>query len=341
MRDLGFVRHSTRGVYLCGAVAVVMAVAGTASAGLLPGNFFTNSDMETETLNVPHRPEGPTTNSFAWYWHHSLWAGWNAPGDPVLSGAHSLRLVDEVADPNGGPFEDPNGPVPAQDGTLQQQEFRSHATDIPLLDPNDPDPVFSTARATKLYFRWNWNYEVLSGSTPEFVMNVRFSNSPNFSLDLGAPLGDNFTVVTGSSNGLWEEVTVGLDVPAGARTFDILFLTEGSPDALGFMFIDDVSVSTIAPLLDGDYNADGFVGIEDLNLVLGNWNLIVTPGNLLQGDGFDDPLNPGFIGIEDLNIVLGNWNAGTPPPPGSVVPEPTTLALLGLGGVAMLKRRRA
>ncbi len=101
---------------------------------------------------------------------------------------------------------------------------------------------------------------------------------------------------------------------------------------------DYFTYSTVLASLDGDYNGDGFVGIEDLNLVLGNWNLIVTPGNLLQGDGFDDPLNPGFIGIEDLNIVLGNWNAGTPPPPGSVVPEPTTLALLGLGGVALLRR---
>ncbi len=102
---------------------------------------------------------------------------------------------------------------------------------------------------------------------------------------------------------------------------------------LGYLF---------GPPLDGDYNGDGFVGIEDLNLVLSNWNDTITPaGDLSQGDGFDDPLNPGFIGIEDLNIVLGNWNAGTPPPPGSVVPEPATLAvLLGMVGPAMLRRRR-
>ncbi len=86
----------------------------------------------------------------------------------------------------------------------------------------------------------------------------------------------------------------------------------------------------------GDYNDDGFVGIEDLNLVLQNWNATVTAGNKLLGDGTGD----GFVGIEDLNEILGNWNAGTPPPPGSVVPEPTTLALLGLGGMAMLRRRR-
>jgi PEP-CTERM motif-containing protein len=327
MSEVNSIRRALRLVMSSGAAVVLMSVAGSVSvAGILPGNFLPNPDMETETQFVAHQIEGPTTNSFADYWHHSLWAGWNAPGDPVLSGLHSLRLVDEV-DTTGGPFEDPNGPVPPQDGTLQQQEFRTFATDIPA-DAGSP-----TGKAETLYFRWNWNYQIDSGSTPEFVMNVRFSNAPNFSLDLGPALGDNFTVATGSSNGLWEEVTIELAVPAGAQTFDILFLTEGSPDALGSMFIDDVSVSTIAPLLDGDLDGDGFVGINDLNIVLGNWNLNVPPGNPLA-----DPSGDGFVGIDDLNTVLGNWNAGTPPAAG-VVPEPTTLAVLGLGGLALLRRR--
>ncbi len=89
-----------------------------------------------------------------------------------------------------------------------------------------------------------------------------------------------------------------------------------------------------SPTLDGDLDGDGFVGIADLNIVLGNWNQNVTAGDLLAGD----PSGDGFVGIEDLNTVLGNWNAGTPPS-GSAVPEPATLALLGLGGVAALRRR--
>lgn len=37
----------------------------------------------------------------------------------------------------------------------------------------------------------------------------------------------------------------------------------------------------------------------------------------------------GFVGIEDLNIVLGNWNAGVPPTTGTPsTPEPTTLSIL-------------
>lgn len=85
--------------------------------------------------------------------------------------------------------------------------------------------------------------------------------------------------------------------------------------------------------LEGDLDGDGFVGITDLNLVLSNWNLNAPPA-----DAAADPSGDGFIGIEDLNVVLGNWNAGTPPELGVSVPEPVTLALLGVGGVLILGR---
>ncbi len=102
-----------------------------------------------------------------------------------------------------------------------------------------------------------------------------------------------------------------------------------------------MNLNISGPPLVGDLNGDGFVGIEDLSLVLSNWNQTVTPGDLLLGDAFDDPLNPGFIGIEDLNIVLTNWNAGTPPPPSglAVIPEPASVVLWGVFGLTLMRRR--
>lgn len=71
------------------------------------------------------------------------------------------------------------------------------------------------------------------------------------------------------------------------------------------------------------------ISIYDVN----NPNDVIPP---IPGDINGD----GFVGIEDLNIVLGNWNAGTPPNTGNAtIPEPATLSLLALGGSALLRRR--
>ncbi len=87
--------------------------------------------------------------------------------------------------------------------------------------------------------------------------------------------------------------------------------------------------------LAGDLNADGFIGIEDLHLVLQAWNELVPVGDTMAGD----PSGDGFVGIEDLNIVLGNWNAGLLPT--SAAPEPASLAIWFLGGYVVMRVRPA
>jgi len=89
-------------------------------------------------------------------------------------------------------------------------------------------------------------------------------------------------------------------------------------------------------IISGDQDGDRFVGINDLNIVLGNWNQSVPPADPLA-----DPSGDGFIGIVDLNIVLGNWNAGIPPgvPNAAAnIPEPGTLAFFCLTGLGLLRR---
>ncbi|MEZ6192071.1 MAG: hypothetical protein R3C45_12405 [Phycisphaerales bacterium] len=73
-------------------------------------------------------------------------------------------------------------------------------------------------------------------------------------------------------------------------------------------------LAQVAPI-EGDLNDDGFVGIVDLNIVLGQWNHGdngIVSGPPLE-DPRADPSGDGYVGIADLNIILGNWNAGYQP----------------------------
>ncbi len=97
----------------------------------------------------------------------------------------------------------------------------------------------------------------------------------------------------------------------------------------------DANLSIAPPFIAGDLNADGFVGIDDLNLVLNRWNQTVSIPVPLAGD----PSGDGFVGIDDLNIVLSDWNQGTPPIAGATIPEPATLGLFACGCVVLLRRR--
>jgi hypothetical protein len=130
------------------------------------------------------------------------------------------------------------------------------------------------------------------------------------------------------------------------------FLILDRPDLVGqelFVYVQSQTPESIvgnyslvneAPILNtgilGDLDGDGFVGIADLNIVLGSWNQNVPPA-----DPAADPTLDGFVGIADLNFVLGNWNSGTPVAANANIPEPGCVALLMAGGLVLLHQRSA
>ncbi len=101
-----------------------------------------------------------------------------------------------------------------------------------------------------------------------------------------------------------------------------------------------ISMTALAPehfiqklTLAGDLNGDGFVGLDDLDLILNNWNQTVTPSAAA------DPTGDGYVGLDDLDIVLNNWNAGTLPVDSANIPEPVSAVLLAAGGLGLVSRR--
>ena len=86
------------------------------------------------------------------------------------------------------------------------------------------------------------------------------------------------------------------------------------------------------PLLLGDANRDGRVDINDLTIVLANYNQ--TGMTWAQGEF----TGSGTVDINDLTIVLSNYNTsvGSSAAGLSAVPEPGTLLLLAAGLIALL-----
>ena len=155
-------------------------------------------------------------------------------------------------------------------------------------------------------------------------------------LTLSPTIGQTFYIGDGLTNG---GAVQQFHIPATATRL-YLGLLDHSGGTAGPGWYNDNSggfnaTFTVPEPVPGDLDGDGFVGITDLNIVLGNWNQSVGTGVWLDGD----PSGDGFVGIEDLNIVLGNWNAGTPPTQSGNIPEPGAVGVLGLLGLVVLGRR--
>ncbi len=104
-------------------------------------------------------------------------------------------------------------------------------------------------------------------------------------------------------------------------------------------FVNTVVGDPLMRLMDwvpGDITLDGKIGLQDLNVILQQWNQNVTSG-IYQGDVTGN----GFVGLDDLDVVLFNWNfAGSSPSSDFSVPEPAGIMLLLLGCTGMLIRPR-
>ena len=98
------------------------------------------------------------------------------------------------------------------------------------------------------------------------------------------------------------------------------------------------SITVLGETILGDADGDGDVDGDDFNAWGGNFP-IASGATLAEGD-FD---GDGDVDGDDFNIWGGSFPSPAPAPGSSaaaVVPEPASFALIGLGAVALLRRRR-
>ena len=86
-------------------------------------------------------------------------------------------------------------------------------------------------------------------------------------------------------------------------------------------------------LMPGDVTGEGFVGADDLVVILTNWGL----SGLTREQG--DLTGEGFVGADDYVEVLTYWGTGSAAP--EPTPEPTTMSLLLAGALLLGKAGRS
>jgi hypothetical protein len=216
-----------------------------------------------------------------------------APGPDLLSDFSGVNFTDTYAQFNTGVFT--SG---ATDFTIQANDFGGGFFD--LAAPLD--------------------------ATGEGILEVQ--------LDVNAGnVADKFNVVLVDADGTervyrFDGVAIGDDQTLTADLADFL-----QDNVVGAVAGLDLSSLTTFHVQGTFENGDPGLAL-DLTLD----NLALIPGIVPLGPA--DINGDGFVGIADLNIVLGNWNAGTPPP-ANAVPEPATAALLGLATLAAVRGRPA
>ncbi len=215
---------------------------------------------------------------------------------------------------SGSIYQDPNGsffaPNPLLFDTFPELEYDSY------LDGNGQQPMIAGQAVN------------LGGDVQEFSENhidiTWLSAGQN---NIGTFTIGRFTL-SDDAYGTW---TMMVTSTSGYRTyqgsivageFDLRETGGGEPivgdlDSDGFVGLADLdivlgdwnkTIFTGDPVDIGDITSDGFVGLDDLDIILANWNQYVFPGDSSVGDITGD----GFVGLDDLDIVLANWNYQIP-----------------------------
>jgi len=149
----------------------------------------------------------------------------------------------------------------------------------------------------------------------------------------------------GSQGGIYSSITTLSGAPGspGTNYPTMIALADNSQLALdGFGdhdFTDNLDVLILKFTYLGDINIDGMVTDADLVNIIAHMN---QSGSYFDGDANLD----GLINLADYDLVQASLGAGTglngSPQLGSplvAVPEPGTLALVGVAACAMLRRR--
>lgn len=177
------------------------------------------------------------------------------------------------------------------------------AADFSQIDCNDGAFVLTAALGTRQLYVASSAYRPYEGQTFDVLTNAGIASNNTVSL------------------------TVSTDLTVGSAGFSAAnFATDASHEVLRVTF-----TGLTAGDCDGSHGVNG----GDLAIMGTYWNQ--TGKAWADGDFNGD----GAVNGGDLAMMGSFWNwSAAAPPAGGEVPEPATLTLLGLGGLALIRRKR-
>ncbi|MFN3168995.1 MAG: PEP-CTERM sorting domain-containing protein [Phycisphaeraceae bacterium] len=227
-----------------------------------------------------------------------------------------------------GQYNNINGPIPNN----------SYASD-PLTDVSNADSMFwepdlengDFGEVSIVVMKIQWNADTL-GEDIQTV--VRFDDDDTIS---EAAFDAIVAAQPGLSTANWD--------PANKPNID-----ETQLDTLTFgglkYFIDEIRIASSfadatpggGPVLPGDTDGDGDIDDSDLGTAFSNYTGPLAPGTGGKTAADGDTDGDGDVDDSDLGTAFSGYTGPLGP---AGVPEPTSLALIGFGGLALIRRRRA
>ncbi len=234
--------------------------------------------------------------------------------------------------PSGGTtgpriFEETNDGAP---GVQSRRIMQGSDIDI-VASPDDLNPNFTSILQGKVY-NLSLTLERTANSIFATYGVENLTDGTSFSFGGEESLTDNTTLPGsgGIQSEAWDYFALRI---SSANSFN-----ETDYDLVIDNFLLETGAAAVG--ITGDFNGSGQVEQGDLDLVLQNWG-DDTAANGIPAGWINDNDQLGQIEQTELDRVLQNWGSTTAPDfAGSSVPEPATLALLSLGGLAMLRRRQ-